>query len=282
LPQIFNRDFAITVGNTLIQTRDPNSDEARPTLRVQFNIVKTAKREPNEAKITIYNLSPETRTALHVKNVPTLVEAGYVGTRHQIFLGDLVYSRSARQGTDWATSLQSADGASKIKGSRVNLSLKGPAKATDALKNVAEALGLKTGNLDKALAAGSLREKFQQFTQGVVLSGKADQQLDKITRSMGLTWSSQDGEIILLGPNDTLTNQVRVLSPDSGLVGSPEPGDDGIVKARALLLPELSPNFRVQIDSAEVKGFYKILKTTYSGDTAGGEWYADIECAPLN
>ncbi len=278
---IFDRDLVLTVGSTEIRMRQPGVDQPAPTLRVQFRVTRTNKREPNEAQVTLYNLSRQTRVAMQEKDIPTRIVCGYVNDTHQIFLGDLDYSRSTRQGTDWVTTLQSSDGGQKIRKSRVNVSLRGPAKVTDALRAAADALGLEAGNLRQKIQEGGVRKTFDEFTQGIVLSGKADQQLDKIVRSLGLTWSSQDGQLILLGPNETISQQARVLGPRTGLVGSPEPGDDGRVRCRSLLLPDLTPNNRVKVESEEINGFFKVEKTTYTGDTWGNDWYADLELIPV-
>ena len=98
---------------------------------------------------------------------------------------------------------------------------------------------------------------------------------------MGLTWSIQDCQMLFLGPTQYVGTDPVLLEPGTGLVGSPEAGEKGVVAARSLLQPDLLPGQRVQIKSAQVDGFFRIEKTVFSGDTRGGEWYADLECKPL-
>lgn len=286
--ELFDRDLTLTVGTTQIRMRDPQTNEPRPTLRVQFEVTKTLRKNPNEAKVAIYNLSLQTRQALQSKDVPCSIVCGYLdgqsvvrGT-HQIFLGSLDYSRSTLDGTDWITTLQSSDGGRQFRSARVNVSLRGPVKVTDALSQAANALGLSVGNLQEKLQQGGLRAAFDQLQNGIVLSGKAEQQLDKLVRSLGYEWSSQDGELLLLGSNETIDQtQARVLNSATGLIGTPEPGENGRVKARSLILPDLGPGNRVQVQSREIDGFYKIDSTTYLGDTWGQDWYCDLELRPL-
>lgn len=288
MAELFDRDLVLTVGTTEIRMRDPNTSEPRPTLRVQFEITKTLRKAPNEAKLAIYNLSLEKRQALQDRDVPCRLVCGYLqadevvrGT-HQIFLGSLDYSRSTLDGTDWITTLQSSDGGREFRTARINTSLRGPVRVADALRQAAESLGLALGNVQQKIAEGGIRAAFDELQSGIVLSGKADQQLDKLVRSLGYEWSSQDGELLLLGPNETIDGTTaRVLGSRTGLIGTPEPGENGRVKARSLILPDLGPGNRVKVESREIDGFYKVDSVTYRGDTWGADWYADLELRPL-
>ena len=64
-------------------------------------------------------------------------------------------------------------------------------------------------------------------------------------------------------------------------MGSPQPGEDGLIAARSLLLPDLLPGRKVEIVSKEVDGFFQVQRSRFTGDTTGGDWYVDIEAEPL-
>jgi hypothetical protein len=255
--------------------------EVSTILKAVFKVTKTTKKEPNKAEVAIFNLKKENRIALQERKQPTTIEAGYLDNISQIFSGDLEFGENKKDGRHWITTLQAGDGSQKYKTSRINTSLKGPAQVGDVLKTAADAMGINPGNLQDAVGAGSLRGSLKEFTNGIVLSGKAELNVDKIAKSMGLRWSIQDGGFLFLGPDDFIGEQATVLAPGTGLIGSPEPGEDGIVKARSLLQPNLLPGHRVQIQSAEVDGFFRIEKAVFTGDTRGGDWYTDVECKPL-
>lgn len=276
-----DRDATITVGTTRIACRDPLTKEARPALRFVFKVMGSIKPEPNKCTFTVYNLSREHRALLQTKNIPVTLEAGYIGNAHQIFSGVLEYGQSVQSGVDWVTTIQNGDGSDKIKSQRINVGLRGPAPLSGVLKQVAEAMGVGLGNLQQAIARGGIRGALTEFTKGIVLSGKAEEQLTKITKAAGYDWSIQGGQLALLGPTDTLGNGVISLQPGTGLVGSPEQGDQGYMKIRSLLQPDLLPGRRVQVASAQVNGAFRIEKVTFSGDTWGQDWYADLEAKPL-
>lgn len=288
--KLFNRDLVINVGGLRLASRlldetrqrlGLEENEVTTILKVTFKVTRTTKKEPNKAEVAIYNLKEENRIALQEKKIPTTIEAGYIDNVSQIFSGDLEFGENKKDGNTWITTLQAGDGSQKFKSARINTSLKGPAKVGDVLKTAADALGLNPGNLQDAISKGSLRGALKEFTNGSVLSGKAEQQVDKVAKSMGYKWSVQDGSLLFLGPDDFVGDSATVLAPGTGLVGSPEPGEKGLVKCRSLLQPNLMPGHRIQLQTAAIDGFFRIEKVVFSGDTQGGDWYADLECKPL-
>lgn len=288
--QLFDRDFVLNAGGLRIASRlndetrrelNIAEDKQRDILKVVFNVSKTVKKEPNTCDLQIINLKKDNRIALQQKGVETIVEAGYVDNRSVIFQGDLEYGNTVQDGKDWVTSMQSSDGTDKIKKKRINKSIKGPAKARDVLRVAANALDLKPGNLRKAIERGSVRGNLVEFSNGIVLSGKADKVLDSVCKSMGYFYSIQDGQLVLLTQKDFLGTTATLLSPSTGMVGSPEPGEEGFINVRALIQPNLLPAHRVKVMSEEVEGFYRIERVDFSGDTWGTDWYADLECRPL-
>lgn len=281
---LFNRDAVLTAGGIRISSQDPATKEPQPMLRFVFKIVKTLSKDPNTAEVSIYNLSSENRARLQTKNVLTTLEAGYKGNVHQIFSGVLQYGQSAQQGTDWVTTVQSADGADKFKSARINVGLRGPVTLTQALNTVSQAMGLPPGNASEKASAGSVRggaSTLTSFVHGLVMSGKAEAQLDKVLKSMGYSWSIQDGALQVLGPAETVSGQVISLEVGTGLIGSPQAGEDGVIKARSLLQTDLLPGRKVQILSRLINGFFRIEKATFIGDTWGSEWYTEMEVKPV-
>lgn len=278
---LFNRDFSINLGGTLIE---PNSADGKiaPILRVSFKVEKSLESDANSAEVTVYNLRENTRGLLSQANIETVLEAGYVGDRHVIFRGKLDYGATVRNGPDWVSTFESTDGGKELRESRINVSFKS-VSVQEAMRQAANALGLDLGNLESKIAGGNVRGALQQLANGLVLSGPARGQFDKLTRSFGFRWSIQNEEIVLLKEGDDVLdpNQAIVLNPDTGLVGSPQAGDKGIVSARALLVPQLQPGRKVRIEAALVDGFFRVERSVFTGDTWGPDWFVDIEAAPL-
>lgn len=287
MSELIDREIVINAGGLRIASRDLDG-AAKPILRVSFRIERQLQKEPNSLELTIWNLAKESRNRLQEKGITTEIEAGYFGNTSVVFKGSLEYGATTRQGPDWVTTLQSSDGGPQFRGSRLNLSFDAGTTLTDALKTAAEAIGVGLGNVQQAINEGAPRSSAVQYVKGLVLSGPAAQQFDKIAKRGGWDWSIQDGQIQLTKPGGVINpNEAILLTQGTGLIGTPERGEKGIVTARSLLQPELLPGKRTEIragrngDTFEIDGFYRIDKVKIVGDTGGQEWYSEIEARPL-
>jgi len=72
-----------------------------------------------------------------------------------------------------------------------------------------------------------------------------------------------------------------LLTPETGLVGSPTPAADGRVSAVTLLQPDLVPGRQVEFRTEHVTGHYVCETAAYVGETAGQDWYVQFEAMPL-
>lgn len=277
--ELWNRSFALNLGGTLIasQTTDGAKNEL---LRVVFKVEASLAKSANTAAIKVYNLSETTRAKASEKGIPTTLEVGYSGQSSVIFGGKLEAGSSTREGVDWVTSFQSTDGAQELRSKRINISYKKIA-ATEAFSRVAESLGIGLGNSITKMREGNIRGTLEQFSNGIVLSGPSQRELDRLARTFGYDWSIQNGQLQLLGPNDAIEpSDAIVLDSDHGMIGSPQAGEKGVVEVRSLLIPHLIPGRVVSLKSRQISGFYRVEKSTFQGDTRGQDWYADLELKP--
>lgn len=82
---------------------------------------------------------------------------------------------------------------------------------------------------------------------------------------------------MILPVGGALQRTALLLSPETGLLDSPEIGDHGHVKAKALLIPDLVPGRLVVLESELARGTYRIEKAEYTGDTAGEDWDVELD-----
>ena len=254
-------------------------------LRVQFSVKKSSAKEPNTAEVTITNLSPARRSALQTKGVKFVLECGYVDTGvKQIFQGDVRHVSHVREGADWRTVLKSGDGERAFQFARISESLGPKSRKSDVIKRLADRFGLGLGNSAKAAAVipGS-------YDQGIVLSGPVSRELDKVLVGTGYTWSIQDEQLIILSDTEISGQDVPLLTPSSGLIGSPEFGAP-LVKGgkpqltfRCLLNANLKPGSKAQVECERfpLGVSVKCAKVEHSGDTAGQDWYTSVEGATI-
>ena len=119
--------------------------------------------------------------------------------------------------------------------------------------------------------------KSEKAQAGLTLSGDGKAILDGLAEKQGLEWSIQDNTLQVLAKDGHNGRQAVLLSPATGLVGSPiareVEGGQG-VEFKALIQPKLIPGGLVQIQSRHVSGTFKLRSTAFAGDTHGNDWYA--------
>lgn len=254
-----------------------STDDAEVGFRLQFKVEKTLDKAPNTGDITITNLSASTRASLQSKNAKVILLAGYGDSLGQIFVGDIRTIDHVRNGSDWETKLQSGDGERAFLSARISTSF---GVGTGAIKVIDTAATKLTGGPIIGDLSGL---SAKQFAGGYVMHGPASRELDKVLKANGYEWSIQDGHVYVRLPGAPVLERIVSISPDSGLVGSPEHGTSDnpkkppLLKIKCLLSPELHCGGRVHVQSERYTGIYTIHKLTHTGDTAGGDFYSEME-----
>lgn len=284
--RLFGRRWRVQVGEI-----------ASTDLDVKFKVTRHHAARPGTAEIALYNLTPSHRAeilksprARHwLLNAPgqpdspgnagTLVElaAGYGDDAPTIFRGTLRRVTEKRDGNDWITTVTAGDGAYAIRSARVRRSFSADTQLATVMRALADAMEVGHGNLDEALAGAAFERVGAIFPEGTVIHGQAADEMTALCRSAGLEWSIQDGHLLVLERGAAIRRQAVVLSPDTGLVGSPERNGRRRAKATALLIPDLVPGRIVDLRSEIVAGEFRILHAEYSGDSRGADWHAALD-----
>lgn len=281
MSEFFGRDFSMILGTRRISTRVDGAD-TRPTLRVTFRIARDTSRDANTARVTITNLSEENRAAIQEKNIPSIIEAGYVGNTSRLFSGNLTFASHEKDSTTWVSTLELGDGSQALQSARISESFGPGTKTATIIKRVVECSGLGSGNVLDELSKGNFRGAILEYKKGYTASGRCADVMKELTESAGLNFSVQDGQVQLLREGESNGDSAIVLSSATGLVGSPQIGEDGVVQARSLLQGKLTPGRATQIKSQQINsGFFRIQKTIHIGDSSGSDWYTGIEATPL-
>lgn len=267
----FRRAVALTIG----------PDTRIEDLRVSFRVVRTTRKEPNTADISIWNLSEETRSSLQDRALTILLEAGYQDDLKSLYLGDLSKTSHRHEGPDWISTIQSGDGLT-LSASRYLRSFSQGTAVKEALKGILTELGAAGESALAAIRRGDLAGAEEKLLNGIALAGPTPEAIQKLAAGAGLEFSIQDGQIQLLDQGKATADEAVFLSSTTGLIGSPQPGEKGIVRARSLLNGSIRPAGRIVIDSRFIDGVFRVEKVEHSGDNFGGDWYTDIEAKPLD
>lgn len=266
--KLYGRIWNVSVGTTDISA-----------LRCEFSVKKTLKPEPNTASLRIYNLAPVTRRAFSdPKGVKVRIEAGYGDRLSQVYLGDVRALLPGEQaGADVITELTSGDGEKAMQGNRLAIPVGPKAPLSDVLRTVCKALGVGQGNVATVAAALAARG-VSVFPRGTVITGSTARALTDLCRSAGLEWSIQDGALQILDVGQGLDTFPYVISADTGMLGAPKLSSDGKLGVETLMLPDLRPGLRIEMQSKEITGIYRILEIETSGDTHGSKWWHRLVC----
>lgn len=268
MTQLFGREATIQVG-TIVLTG----------LRVSFKVAKTLRRNPNKAEIKVYNLNPTNRAQIEqAVGVACKVTAGYKGAPlATYFLGDLRGGRTEREGVNLITMLSNGDGERRSRSARASATFAPGTTVGAVLQHLVGRLGIDPGNTARTFANAVLGNGMQIFAEGTTVHGNAHDELDALARSAGLEVSVQDGVLQAVPRGAPLPATAVVLNASSGLLGNPSISNEGVVKFKALLLPDIAPGRQITIQTPLLSGTYRVEKAEYVGDTGGADWYVQGE-----
>ncbi|MDD5034860.1 MAG: hypothetical protein PHE55_08895 [Methylococcaceae bacterium] len=280
---LWKRDMELVVGPVRIpmRTKDLFAPKAMTdSLRCEFDVEKTGESTPNKASVTVYNLSPDHRASI-VALFPLIITAGYENNMRLLFKGTIKLADSRRDAVNWVTTIQAEDSGTldSTRTMRVSMTFGPGTPVQEVFRAIALTLGIGIGNIDLAFADPEI--KFKTFIKPYTVHGTAAEVLDRLCVALKKRWSIQDGVLYVVGPKQTVPALATLLTPGSGLIGVPERGEKGTVKARSLLQGQLMPGAPVTIQCDTMHGIYKVDKARHYGDTHGSDWYTDIECKAL-
>lgn len=268
--ELFGRVARVTVGTLRVSG-----------LRVTFKVSKGVSSEPNTMDLSLYNLSETSRAKLRDTSVPVILEAGYRSNAMQLFSGDARTIQHQRRGPDIITRVQCGDGERAYATARTSASFAPGAQLVDVMRQLKDDMGVNAGNAMARVAEGDFAGAVDQFVHGLSLHGKTSDCMTQVVGAAGLTWSIQDDALQVLAPGEPTMDEAVVLSSSTGLVGSPEIGEEGAVKFTSLLQPALRPGRRVDLRAQELRGMFRVERVTHNGDTHGGQWQSEVEARAL-
>ena len=245
--------------------------------RVIFKVEKTAQQDPNTAKIQIYNLSKNTASKIYTKELTRIVlQAGYDSNCSVIFDGNTVAISQSRNGTDTILDIEAGDGDQAYTGALISQTLASGYTQTDVFNESVKSMSAKgvRGSDGQAI------DNAVQYPRGRTIYATARDNAREVAKYNGANWSIQDGILIADKKDSAEKESVFLLSPSSGLIGSPSTDKDGI-NATCCLNSQLKIYEIVEIKSEYINGFYKILTVSHEGDTHGNTWLTKIKAVAI-
>ena len=250
-------------------------DDVKATgLRIVFDIEKTNRGpEANKGTINIYNLNETTRVTSQKPDIIAILEVGYGENLEQLFIGNISKSATKRQGANMVTTLTVGDAEKPLREIRFDKSYEAGVSIKTTIKEVAQTFrtagAVIVGNLASVFA--SVDDKKEQ--SGLALSGMAKDVMDDLVGKIDLEYSIQDNNFQLLKKGTGTQEEAVLLTPQTGLLGTPvKRGDDGI-EFLSLIIPGIKPGRLVTIHSKHIFETVIMTKAIYRGDTHGQPWH---------
>lgn len=258
-------------------------------VRCSFEIPKTQLGTPQQAIITLYNLSPETENSIIQNGQQVVVEAGYNGSFYgKIFSGNIIQPvRSKENGTDYKLTLVALDSNRFTTYGLVGVTLNSNLSMRDAILNVAS-------RANYPIETGSIADTRITYPRGKVMFGKPSDYLTQMAKTMNATYYTEDGKVNIVQAKQLESGEIFDLGPQTGLIGTPKQNDTGI-EFSCLLNPLITLNSLVRIDNKKIdqyqysqgtairsldsQGIYRVITVKYSGDTRGNNW--KCECGAI-
>ena len=203
-----------------------------------------------------------------------ILEVGYGDILEQIFIGDIQRSFTKKSGPDFITTMELSDGGKALSESRLDKSYAAGVKLKsvidDALATMKEAGEVIIGSV------ANIKDEIAQ--NGITVSGLSKKIIDNIVGKQGLEFSIQDNETQILDPATDTGEIAILLTPNTGLIGSPQLGivDENIegIEFKALIqTTKFRPGRAVKIESKNFTGLIRISKSKFTGDTHSPNWF---------
>lgn len=250
--------------------------------KISFSVEKTRVSYPNSCKVTVYNLSQQTRHQIKKEFALFRLEGGYEGVQGVLFVGNIRTVTHRREGVDILTEITGGDGDEAFQGAMVNATV--PAGDTAAKGLVAQLTAAMPGVTPGTILG--LDDK-PANKRAVVINGNAKDEMDKLARRNDFSWSIQNGALDVV-PNDGFINATTTVSKHNGMIGNPEITEKGI-NLKMLLNHAVEPNHLVEVQVEDLSGetdngggVYRVNKVSHNGDNRGGDFATSIEGVPVD
>jgi hypothetical protein len=228
-----------------------------------------ASETPNTVELSIANLAPGTINAHAAAGGRIILNAGYEGDVGNIASGYVAEVSTSWSGTNKTTTVVGLDASADYMGQTVSKAYAPGTTASQILADLASMTGLAMGDAQLKTDA--------QYTRGLSVSGRLRDVLKGIVeRDCETNMQILNGAIVIRPIGAGLATGF-VLSPQTGLIGSPEPvsgdaggeGEKADYKVRCLLNYRIGCMSRIRIKSRLLDAEAVVLRGTHSGSRRG-------------
>ena len=213
--QNFDRQYRVAcgpAGGTGFEIGATSPGQPVP-LHISFSIQKSDLETQNTGKVTLWNLNKEHLSVIKEKDCVLSLKAGYGNVMPLIFAGIISFVSITNDGADRKTEIDVVDNLVEIRDTYVTISYNGTVNWKTIFDDVATQMGV--------AVSYSYNAEFADIANGFSFVGQARDIMTKGCKCCGLVWSLQNGVMQVKKPNDVMSKEVFLLTPDTGLIGIP-------------------------------------------------------------
>lgn len=221
-------------------------------LNIDFTVNKLP--EGNTAVIKVFNCNKDTvGKILSATKKSVVLRAGYVDNVQTIYKGDIIHVENDNSAPDKVISLECNTGIVSNTESSISISFKENSSAKEILSKVVESF---KGGVSVQKSLDSVKDV--KLLSGFAHNGPTFEAMNKLADILGIVWTNQDNKIKIYKKGKGDNTKIVVLSPDTGLIGSPKAikkdsgGGTGTAAAfelQSFLLPSLEIGGHVSVNS---------------------------------
>lgn len=291
MTQQYLRQLSVVVGNA-------NEAYDFSNLHCKFQVKNGDVQTLKSADLTIYNLSADTAARIFQNEFTTLqISAGYPGNMGMIFSGQIAMVRNGKESsTDTFINIQAQDGDQAFNWARSNWTLQSGYTPNDLYNRLLQDLapyGITAGYKPNFTGNPSV-DAFACY-------GMTRDQLRNFANSQKARWNIENGQLNVLPISGVYPGAVPLITPGSGLIGTPEQTLGGII-VKCLLNPNIRAGGQINLGNSLINqlsstnanqnavsvpslagaGGYKALQVIHDGDNRGNVWYTTNLCVAVD
>lgn len=268
------RDIEVLAGGKKFESLGKNG------LDIDLDINFSDGKDPDVSEVTIYNLSDDSINQIK-KDGYCIVNAGYkkLGNKGNILSGDIEEVTTTWQGLDKETKIKVTDGGKKWRKAKISKTYKENTKASTIMRDVINIMGYEIVELEpKNDKVYKLGKTVNGFCSDILKMLVKDTESKMFVNKNRITIRDQEKG----------TKTGFVLSPETGLVGSPtlnkdDTGDKSsdvstdkekkenkeekkTWEVTCLLNPKIETDSIIQVKSKVLNGTFRVIKGKHTKD----------------
>lgn len=271
----FIRVFELRLSRNGVPFLALQADGSRDNLHIAFSVNKTLVSTPNEAKITIYNMQPDTRKILMQPNIQAELFVGWKNIQPvRLAYGDVVLAMPTKEIPNNQMALSLFDGYRGISDSTIYSSYLRDTAIQEVIFDMASSIAGINVDGNKINVGGIVGSK------GYVITGRVFTELNKLANSYNFSWSIQNNIFQAFQSGRSSQNK-HVIASENLFSAIPQLQDPSQLTAaqiqigmeiRAFIQPAIIPGDIVVLNSEFVpmyNGDYVVHNIDFDGDSNG-------------